>query len=144
LPAEAFTNPHRQQIYHVLTAMNLAGRPVDEVTADWELASRGVSLDARQSYGAARDGQTYAMYLARLDCGYQEPIVAAAELAAEYRQARAAHPAGSARLKAVGGRQPGRRREGQSAGGIAGRPALRLVQPPPEAGPSERGTQQAR
>jgi hypothetical protein len=145
LPAEAFTNPHRKEMYHVLTAMNLARRPVDELTLDWELASRGVPLDARQSYGAVRDDHTYAMHLARLDCGYQEPIVAAAELAAEYWQARAGHPAGSAaRLKAVGGRQAGARRGDPSAGAIPGRPALRLVQPPPEAGPSERGPQQAR
>jgi hypothetical protein len=144
LSAEAFTSPHRKEMYHVLTAMNLAGRPVDELTVDWELASRGVPLDARQSYRAVRDDHTYAMHLARLDYGYQEPIAAAAELAAEYRQAFAEHPAGSAGLKAVSGRQAGRRRADPSTGTIPGRPALRLVQPPPEAGPSERGPQQAR
>ena len=43
LPAEAFTNPHRKEMYHVLTAMNLAGRPVDELTVDWEARQPGRS-----------------------------------------------------------------------------------------------------
>ena len=137
---EAFTNPHRREIYHVLTAMTLTGRPVDELTLDWELASRGIPIDARQSSSATRD-ETYAMYLARLDHDYQEPLTAAHELAAEYWQAPTENPAGSARLRAVGGRQAGRPRGDPSAGRVPGRPALRLVQPPPEAGPSERGPQ---
>jgi hypothetical protein len=144
LPAEAFTNPHRKEIYQVASAMYRAGKAVDELTLDWELAVQGVPLDARQSYGATRDDHTYAMYLARLDCGYQEPAVAAGELAAEYEEARVAHPAGSARPRAAGGRQAGRRRGDPSADTIPGRPVLRLVQPPPEAGPSERGPQQGR
>jgi hypothetical protein len=63
LPAEAFVNPHRKEIYQVASAMYRAGKAVDEFTLDWELAGQGVPLDARQSYGATRDDQTYAMYL---------------------------------------------------------------------------------
>jgi hypothetical protein len=145
LPAEAFTNPHRKEIYQVASAMHLAGKAVDELTLDWELAARGVPLDARQSGGAVRDDQTYAMHLARLERGYEEPVTAAHELAAEYRQSRSGHPAGSARRGTPGARQTARARGDAAAVRILGRPVLRLVQPPPEAGgPTGRGPQQAR
>jgi hypothetical protein len=143
LPAEAFGNPHRQEIYQVARAMYLSGKPVDELTLDWELASRGVPLDARQSYVAARGEQTYAMHLARLEFSYQEPITAARELTAEYGQSRSGHPAGSA-LRPSGARPAARTRDSAQEARPPGRPALRLVQPPPQAGPPEHGPQQAR
>jgi hypothetical protein len=144
LPAEAIAGPHRSQIYQVLSAMHQAGKPVDEVTLDWELASRGVPLDGRQSRIPGRDDQTYAMRLARLHPGYEAPATAAAELAAEYGRSWAARPAGSAprgspdvRPEASAGRRA-------PAPRIPGRPVLRLIKPPPQAGPSERGPQQGR
>jgi hypothetical protein len=145
LPAEAFVNPHRKEIYQVASAMYRAGKAVDELTLDWELAVQGVPLDARQSYGAVRDDHSYAMHLARLECGYQEPVIAAGELAAEYEQSRSAHPASSTRRAGPGARQASRARGDTPAGRVPGRPVLRLVQPPPEAGgPTGRGPQQAR
>jgi hypothetical protein len=143
LPAGAFANPHRREVYQVASAMYQAGKPVDELTLDWELASRGVPLDAGQSPGAARDGGTYAMRLARLEIGYQEPATAAEEMAAEYRQSRTGHSAGSARLRAVRTPAPAVRPQAPAAG--TPRPVLRLVQPPPQpGGPGGPGPRQAR
>jgi hypothetical protein len=145
LPDGGFTNPHRKEIYQVLTAMHLAGKAVDELTLDWELATQGVPLDARQSGGAVRDDQTYAMRLARLEYGYEEPVTAARELSVEYGQSRSGHPAGSARRGTPGARQMVRARGDAPAERVPGRPVLRLVQSPPEAGgPTGRGPQQAR
>ena len=145
LPAEAFTSAHRREIYQVLTAMHLAGKPVDELTLDWELATHGVPLDARQGHDAARDDQTYAMHLARRECSYEEPVIAAGELVDEYEQSRDRRPAGSARRWGPGARPTARTHGDAPATRTSGRPVLRLVQPPPEVGgPAERGPQQAR
>ncbi len=144
LPAEAFTSPHRQEIYSVVKAMHMTGKPVDELTLDWELATQGIPLDARQGWHPVNDDQTYATRLARRHHGYQEPLTTAAELAAEHAQSRSGHPAGSARLRTADGRQQARTPGNTPARPVPGRPALRLVQPPPEAGPAGRGPQQAR
>lgn len=40
LPAAAFTNPARQEIFRAARRLNQSGRPVDELTVSWELATR--------------------------------------------------------------------------------------------------------
>ena len=145
LPAEAFANLHRREIYQVLTAMHQAGKAVDELTLDWELATQGLPLGGRKSGGAARDGLTYAMQLARLNGGHEEPATAARELAAEYERSRSEPPVGSGRRGKPDTGATTRSRGDAPAAKIPRRLGLRLVQPPPEAGgPTERGPQQAR
>jgi len=141
LSAEAFTSPHRKEIYQIFSAMHLAGKAVDELTLDWQLAAQGVPLDAGPGGRAERDDQTYAMHLARLDYGYGEPAIAARELAAEHQR----YPARRTPHGEPGARQTATLRRDATAARVPGRPALRLVQPPPQAGgPAERGPQQAR
>ena len=40
LPAAAFTSPARQEIFRAARRLNQSGRPVDELTVSWELATR--------------------------------------------------------------------------------------------------------
>jgi hypothetical protein len=147
LPAQAFSSPHRQAVYQVLTVMHQAGKAVDALTVDWELASRGVPLDARPRPGAALDDLTYTMRLARLNQGQGESVATARELAVDYWRSRSARPAGNARHEGAGGQHPAQALGpgNAQARGIPGRRGLRLIQPPPQAnGPARPDPQQAR
>ena len=53
LPAEAFTAGPRRDVYEAVAALGRAGRPIDELTVEWHLASRRLSASPATRAGSA-------------------------------------------------------------------------------------------
>lgn len=134
LPAAAFTSPARQDIYGAVRRLHQAGRPADELTVRWELASRSASAvvmsPASTPVTQVPDG--YIARLASADIGTgQSPLQTARGLDARYR---ASHPRQPAPRTAVS--------PGQAAGAsrdwaqqVPRAPGVPLVRPQQAAGP---------
>lgn len=102
LPAAAFTSPARQEIFRSIHRLSMAGRPVDELTVRWDLATR-TATTAVVSPGA-RPSPMSDGYIDRLACasvgGDRSPLRVAHDLSALLRHrnslsqhaAAASHP----------------------------------------------------
>jgi hypothetical protein len=129
LPAEAITDPHRRRVYRVLRSMVRAGRPVDELTLDWELATRDHPLHPPDGAGG-----THGQRLAGIRAGHDEALAAARELQGQHERAIRPRLAGPGQATAP---------ETPSAGPAPGpasssgrRPPLKLLKSP---GSEQRG-----
>lgn len=99
LPAAAFTSPARQDIYGATRRLHQAGRPADELTVRWELASRSASAAVMSpaSTPATQVPDGYVTRLASADIGAgQSPLQLARGLDARYRASRPRQPAAGA------------------------------------------------
>jgi hypothetical protein len=88
LPAAAFSSPGRQEIFRAARRLSQSGRPVDELTVSWELATRSAS-DAVLSPESTPRPQAPDGYIARLAgtgiSTSQSPLHAAHDLDAHLR-----------------------------------------------------------
>lgn len=101
LPAAAFTSPERQEIFRAARRLSQSGRPIDELTVSWELATRYavtvVVSPERALQPQVPDSDIGR--LARTDVGAgRQPLHAAQDLDAwcRYRAARGTGPAARA------------------------------------------------
>ena len=78
LPVAAFAHPYRQELFHAIRTLHAAGKPVDPLTADWELVRRGIP---------PTDGaESYATRLARADADEESPVKTASILLTRLRR----------------------------------------------------------
>jgi hypothetical protein len=142
LPAAAFTSPARQEIFRATRRLHQSGRPADELTVGWELATHAAAT-AVLSPETARQPQVPEGYVDRLastDIGTgQSPLRAARDLDAQLRYRGSLHPAegtvwASSTASHVQAQKPGTA-QGQQSSAPAEVP---LLQPPnaPEARPA--------
>jgi hypothetical protein len=116
LPVAAFADPYCQELFQAIRSLDAAGRPIDPLTVDWELARRGVPLDGGT--------ESYATRLARADAGKESPIKAATVLLErlDRRTTRAVSHLTGLFPQPAQARVPAPRHPG---------PHPRLIQPPP-------------
>jgi hypothetical protein len=72
--------------------MHRDGRPVDALTADWELASAGLPLYEKPAGPDGEDGETYATWLTRMGVDHRPAITVAYELQAEWQRESGQQP----------------------------------------------------
>jgi hypothetical protein len=109
LGSSAITDPYRQAVYDVISGMVRDGRPIDELTLDWAIAERGVTLHPEG--GEA----TYGERLARVHVTLHEALTAARVL--QGQRDRAQTPAGSPQQQTSASRRvTGTRSQGHPAG----------------------------
>jgi hypothetical protein len=89
LPAAAFTTPARQEIFRAIHRLDQAGRPVDELTVAWNLATRSAQT-AVLTPATAPQPQVPVQYIDKLattgiNVGVT-PLTAARQLDARFRQ----------------------------------------------------------
>jgi hypothetical protein len=147
LPAEAFQNAYQRAVFEVLMTMRTAGRPIDSLTADWELADAGLPLYEPGVGADGVTGETFAARLAAVKVIESQAIKAVSELRAEQAMGDGRQPVRGAPSTQAHGQRRGR-------GGVWQVPPrdpettrpLRLVQRPPgrNADGPDRGPQQAR
>ena len=124
LPVSAFTSEYRQEIFQAIRALDTAGKPVDELTVDWELAQRGIT--------PADSTAAYVSRLAHADIGTDSPVKDAHALRVRLeRRTRSAVQSPGDTPSAVAFT------EGNP------RPQLQLVQPPPDAVTTRPGPEHA-
>ena len=105
LPAAAFSSPARQEIFRAARRLNQSGRPVDELTVSWELATHSAAA-AVLSPGSTPQPQAPDGYVGRLAgtgiSASQSPLRAAHDLDAQlrYRTSRGPKPAAGNRDQA--------------------------------------------
>jgi hypothetical protein len=91
LPAAAFTSPARQEIFRAIHRLAMAGRPVDELTVRWDLATH-TATTAVVSPGA-RPSPVPGGYIDRLACaavgGDRSPLRVAHDLSTLLRHRNA-------------------------------------------------------
>jgi replicative DNA helicase len=128
LPTAAFADPYRQELFRAIRSLHVAGKPVDPLTADWELARRGIPL--------VGGGESYATTLARAEADGESPVKIATILLAQLhrRTSRATAPATELFPRPT---------EAETLSPHHSAPYLRLLQPPagssaPNAGPGQR------
>jgi hypothetical protein len=131
LPASAFGDPYRRAVFETIAAMHEAGRPVDALTVDWELATAGLPLYDRPGVGS--DGTpTFAARLARAAVTDDQALRAVSGLQAEQAQGSGLRVVPD---PASAGTRRQRRGRGElrpvSPPGPEGTRPLRLVQRPP-------------
>lgn len=147
LPAGTFHGSHRRAVFEVLMAMRTAGRPVDALTVDWELASAGLPLCEPGVGADGLAGATYAARLAVVRVDEGQAIKAVSGLQAEQATGDARQPVRDAAPSQahVQRRWRGGVRQVPPRDPETTRP-LRLVQRPPgrNADGPDRGPQQAR
>jgi hypothetical protein len=83
LPAEVFRDPYRRAVFEVLAAMRTAGRAVDVLTVDWELARAGLPLYEAEAGADGVAGETFAARLARAQVTDERAVEAISGLQAE-------------------------------------------------------------
>jgi hypothetical protein len=105
LPAAAFSSPARQEIFRAARRLNQFGRPVDELTVSWELATHA-AVTVVLSPGSTPQPQEPDGYVGRLAgtdiSTSQSPLRAAHDLDAQlrYRTSRGPKPASGNRDQA--------------------------------------------
>jgi hypothetical protein len=135
--ATAFGDSYRRKVFQTASAMHQHGRPVDELTVDWELTMHGVPIAPGSRAWTA---ETYGKHLARIEVpSYDAPIDAAREVQALHDQA---HGRPSIRSKVPGAPGPQRVRRDATASARQGQPRLRLIVRPPEGEGPGRGPEQ--
>jgi hypothetical protein len=146
LPAAAFTSPARQETFRAIHRVSMSGRPVDELTVCWDLATRaGTSLDL--SPGAGQPSSVPAGYvdkLARADVGSdRSPLRVAHDLSALLQ-----HRSSARRPHALfrrPGEQPDQQGHSVRSGPVpAQTSSAPLNQPPAVAEPRRPGLEQGR
>ena len=109
LPAAAFTSPDRQEIFRAVRRLSQSGRPVDELTVGWELATRSAVI-AVLSPGDAPEPQVPDGYIDRLASANistsQSPLRTAHDLDARLRYRTSSGPKPAAGTTSAS--QPGR------------------------------------
>jgi hypothetical protein len=101
LPAAAFTSPARQEVFRAARRLNQSGRPVDELTVSWELATYS-AVTAVLSPGNTSQPQVPDEYISRLArtgvSDGRSPLGAAHDLDARlrHRTSRVPRPAAGA------------------------------------------------
>ena len=120
LRPEAFADPFRRAVFVLLRAMRQAGRAIDELTLDWEMAAHGILAGVER-------GETYGQRLARIQTGYQEAIMVAHELQDQHERASRPRITGPGMRGNPGGRRATVRKPAPQAGDQP-RPGLRLIQ----------------
>ena len=128
LPAAAFTSPERQEIFRAARRLNRSGRPVDELTVSWELATRS-AVTAVLSPESAPQSQVPHGYIGRLagtDIGVgPSPLRAAHDLDVQLRY-RASRD-----LKPAAGQSAVRHSAARTERGRPVQPGRRTCPPPP-------------
>jgi DnaB helicase-like protein len=148
LPASVFSDPYRRVVFETIAAMRQAGRPVDALTVDWELARAGLPLYDRPDAGADGIGtETFAMRLARAEVTDEQAMTAVSALGGGQSRGIGRRAAPDPAPPWGRGPQRGHGMPGQvpSLDGEGAKPS-RAVQRPPgrrSDGP-DRGPQQAR
>ena len=88
LPAAAFTSPARQEIFRAARRLNQSGRPVDELTVSWELATHSAATAVLSPESTPRpqapDGYIGRLAGTGISVG-QSPLRAAHDLDAQLR-----------------------------------------------------------
>jgi hypothetical protein len=95
LPAGAFTDPLRRRIFLAVRGLWSSGRPVDELTVDWELATGHTPVGQRAAGvpAAYSAGDSYSTRLARTSLGDDPPVKTAhALLVRLHRAGRSRQP----------------------------------------------------
>ena len=136
LPAAAFTSPERQEIFRAARRLNRSGRPVDELTVSWELATHS-AVAAVLSPESAPQSQMPHDYIGRLastDVGVgPSPLRTAHELDVQlrYRASRDLKPAaGTVGSPPLGGKDRARQTTEARAQGVpAPAEAVPLIRP---------------
>ena len=136
LPAAAFTSPERQEIFRAARRLNRSGRPVDELTVSWELATHS-AVTAVLSPESAPQSQVPHDYIGRLagtDVGVgPSPLRTAHELDVQlrYRASRDLKPAaGTVGSPPLGGKDRARQTTEARAQGVpAPAEAVPLIRP---------------
>lgn len=73
LHAGVFTDPLRQQVFLAVESLHATGRPIDELTVDWELVRVLASVGVKpMNIGVATAQPSYVMRLAAADFGREE------------------------------------------------------------------------
>jgi hypothetical protein len=88
LPTAAFTDPIRRQVFLAARRLRGIGRPVDELTIDWELASEQApsSQQPAETATAPDDSDSYVTRLARASIGDDPPLKTADALLARLHE----------------------------------------------------------
>ena len=138
LPAAAFTSPARQEIFRAAHRLDLTGRPVDEITVSWELATHSAVTAILSPENPPQPGRLdgYVHRLAGTSTGDQPPLLAAQVLDAQLRH-RTSHGAQRA-AGAAGDPLPGNSDQARRPGAVQTR-----VHPAPDGAARPTGPQNA-
>lgn len=129
LSGEAFTDPLRRQLFRAITTLYTAGKAVDPLCADWELAQHPAPAQPQPEQQAAPGSRPgYTARLAAAEVGQVQVAWAASGMQDRLSNAAAGQrevPGAAARRALLPGRTADR------PGMVPGQPGPRLIQPPP-------------